>query len=98
MEKNYLNLDLPEDDYKEIFALFSSCSMTELSWIYDPKQPTYYKNENLDEEYSYYIHKREFAYDSWRAVMYFLYKHGFKLYYEGKEVDLSQSIKFFAPG
>ncbi|MGH7495429.1 MAG: hypothetical protein ACREOO_23980 [bacterium] len=81
-------ITLNEHDLKEIFALFSSVSTYELGQIYDRLHDNFYKNEILAEEYELTQPKREFARDSWRAVIYFLYKQGYQLKKGDQIVDL----------
>ncbi len=71
--------DLSDDDLCELFALFSSPTEEEVARIYSENDRLFYKNENLSEEYSLTQEKSEFAHDSWRAVLYFLDRHGYKL-------------------
>ena len=80
---------LNDEDLRELFALFSSPTDDELRQVFDASHTNFYKLENLDAEYSLTQEKREFADDAWRAVTYFLYRRGFKLYKNGVELDLA---------
>ncbi|MBN2423420.1 MAG: hypothetical protein JXR46_01420 [Calditrichaceae bacterium] len=73
-------MTLNDDDYREIFSLFSSVTDYELKQIYDKNSSTYYKGEILNEEYELVGTKLEFAKDSFRAILYYLHKHGYELY------------------
>lgn len=66
-----------EDDLRELFALFTSTTQEEMNQVYSPSHRLFFKNENLDEEYTLVQEKREFARDSWRSVLCFLERHGF---------------------
>jgi hypothetical protein len=66
-----------EEDLQEIFALFTSPADEEVSQIYDETSRFHFRKENLAEEYSLTQEKREFAIDAWRAVNYFLQRHGY---------------------
>jgi hypothetical protein len=66
-----------EEDLRELFALFTSPADEEISQIYDEASKFHFKKENLSEEYSLTQEKREFAIDAWRAVNYFLQRHGY---------------------
>ncbi len=70
-------ITLSEDDLKEIFALFTSPADEEVSQIYDETSKFHFKKENLTDEYSLAQEKREFAIDAWRAVNYFMRRHGY---------------------
>ncbi|MBI3668365.1 MAG: hypothetical protein HY237_01070 [Acidobacteria bacterium] len=86
-----LKVVLSEEDLQEIFALFSSPTDDEQKQVYDEASPHYYKREDVMEEYSLTQGKREFAEDAWRAVVYFLYQHGFSITREGISYDLLAS-------
>lgn len=81
-------ITLTENDLKEIFALFSSVSSFELRQVYNGREDHFYENEILSEEYELTEPKGEFARDSWRAVIYFLYKHGYQLKKGVEIIDL----------
>ncbi len=78
---------LSDEELKELFALFTSPAKYELEQIYKPGEH-FYKNVNLEEEYTVYLDKRDFALDSWRAVLYFLFKRGFQLKKGNDIIDL----------
>jgi hypothetical protein len=81
-------ISLTENDLREIFALFSSVSNFELRQIYNAQEDNFYESEPLPEEYELTQPKGEFARDSWRAVIYFLYKHGYQLKKGDEIIDL----------
>jgi hypothetical protein len=85
-------LELKEDDFKEIFALFSSVSVYERNQIYDSKDSLYYLDQNLDEEYHLTEGRRDFALDALRAVLYYLHRRGLKLT-KGNKVDDLQWVQ-----
>lgn len=68
-----------EDDLRELFGLFTSTTPEEMNQIYSPMHHLFFKNENLDEEYTLIQEKREFAMDSWPSVLCFLERHGFTI-------------------
>jgi hypothetical protein len=70
---------LDEDDWKELFALYTSCTEEERRQIYQEGSPHYYQKTDLGAEYTYSAEKREFAVDAWRAVLFFLHRRGFVL-------------------
>jgi hypothetical protein len=72
-----------EEDLKEIFALFTSPADEEISQIFDETSRFHFGKENLAEEYSLTQEKREFAIDAWRAVNYFLQRHGYSVVRDG---------------
>ncbi|HWR13333.1 MAG TPA: hypothetical protein VN577_00785 [Terriglobales bacterium] len=84
-------VQLSNDDYQELFALFTSTTREELEQIYMANSQDYFRNEKVLEEYELTQEKGEFALDAWRAVMYFLHRHGFVLSKDGQVVDLEQS-------
>ncbi len=80
----------PNDaELKELFALFSSASLYELRQIYDKNNDLFFMNEILSDEYELTESKREFASDSWRAVIYFLLKNGYQLKKGDEVIDLN---------
>jgi hypothetical protein len=81
-------MELTEEDLKEIFSLFTSPSKYEKAQIYDEKDAHYYKEQNLDDSYDLSQEKREYAYDAWRAVVYFMHIHGYRLQKGNKVVEL----------
>src|SRR5215469_16168609 len=94
-----INKGVPEvsdGDLKEIFALLTSSAKYERDQIYNVNSIHCFRNEDLAAEYSPSLDKREFAVDAWRAVLYFLHKHGFSAYKDGVVYDLSFTDAFFA--
>jgi hypothetical protein len=79
---------LSEDELKEIFSIFCSVTTHELKEIYDESNDLYYKKVRLNEEYELAYTKMDFAEDSWRAVIYYLYRHGYQLIKENKIIGL----------
>lgn len=86
---------LSEDDLKEIFRLFTTLANDELKLAYSEDHPFFFKRVNLDEEYELCEEKREFAFDAWRAVIYFLYAKGYVLSKGEEIIDLSFSKSLF---
>ena len=86
-----LKVHLTDQDFQEIFALFSSPSDDELHWVYDPASTHYFEKEGLGEEYYLTQEKREFAGDAWRAVTYFLHRRGYTLLKDDKQYSLGLS-------
>jgi hypothetical protein len=86
-----IDVVLSDDDLKEIFALFSSPTDEERAAVYEPASGSYYREELLGQEYSLTEEKKEFAVDAWRAVSYFLYRHGYSVRKGDIEVDLPRS-------
>jgi hypothetical protein len=84
-------LNPSDEELQEIFALFSSPTDDERRRIYEPSNHLYFKLEDLEQEYDLTQEKREFAYDAWRAVMYFLHRRGFTLSKNGIEYNLFSS-------
>ncbi len=80
---------LEDDDWKEIFSLFTSCTEHEKNQVYDRESPHYYKNVELLAEYTYTAEKKEYAIDAWRAVLSFLHTKGWRLTDGRNLVDLS---------
>jgi hypothetical protein len=72
-------MELSDDDMREIFSLFRSCTRFEREQIYNPANRHYYKGINLSEEYELTEERKEYARDAWRAVIYFLYRRGYQL-------------------
>lgn len=83
-----------DEELKEIFALFTSPTLSERQEAYNPSSAHYFLNENLQDEYELTEEKREYALDAWRAVMYFLHRNGFKLYKDGEETNLEDAAGF----
>jgi hypothetical protein len=70
---------LSEDDLRELFALFSSPTEEEVAMIYSPQHRLFFRNVDLTEEYSLTEGRGDFAEDAWRAVTYFLDRHGYRV-------------------
>jgi len=83
-----------EQDLQEIFALFTSPADEEKNRLYDASDRLFFRNERLDEQYQLSQEKREFAIDAWRAVAYFLFRHGYRLSKDGEEYDLAASSQY----
>ncbi|HEV3164534.1 MAG TPA: hypothetical protein VGZ22_10950 [Isosphaeraceae bacterium] len=90
-QKNVKRLVLNEEDLKELFALFTSCTDHEKQQIYDERSPHFYKDLKLDEEYTYTAETREYALDAWRAVLSFLGSKGFVISRNEELIDLEMS-------
>ena len=88
-------ISLSADDLKEIFALFCSATRFEKLQVYDEQSEHYFRNVQLSEEYSLTQETREFALDSWRAVISFLNSKGYSLSKHGTIVSLSFSDEVF---
>jgi hypothetical protein len=73
------SIHLSDDDLRELFSLFSSPTEDELAQIYSESHRLYFKNENLDEEYTLQQERGEFARDAWRAVLLYLNRHGYEI-------------------
>jgi hypothetical protein len=71
--------NLSDDDLRELFALFCSSAEEEVAMIYSPQHRLFFRNEDLTKEYSLTEERQEFARDAWRAVMYFLQRHGYSV-------------------
>lgn len=82
---------LSKEELKEIFALFSSPTDYERKQVYEASHHLYFANGNLADEYSLTQGKIDFAEDAWRAVIYFLYQHGYALTKDGLKFDLVRS-------
>jgi hypothetical protein len=80
---------LSDDDTRELFALFSSPTAEEIERIYSSEDPLFFRNEDIAKEYSLVQERGEYARDAWRAVMYFLHRHGYRVTKDGREVDPS---------
>jgi hypothetical protein len=89
--KSKIAIELTEQDFLEIFALFTSPVNEEREQVYDEASRFYYRKQNLAEEYSVTQEKKEFAVDAWRAITYFLHRHGYGLKKDGLEYDLGLS-------
>jgi hypothetical protein len=79
---------LTEKDLKEIFALFTSSTKYERDQVYNKEGNHFFLKHNILEEYSLTEEKREYALDSWRAVIGFLRGKGFSLKKGEQEIDL----------
>ncbi len=82
-------MQLSDDDLREIFGLFTSCSKFEKGQTYDEASEHFFGGVDLAEEYELTEPKREYALDAWRAVMYFLHRKGYAIEKDGWRVDLS---------
>lgn len=89
------NIEFSEDDFKEVFALFTSPAAYELSQTYDSDSEHYFRRVNLTEEYELAEEKREFAVDSLRAVLAFLHRHGYQIEKDGVTFSLSGISEHF---
>ena len=81
--------ELSDDDLRELFALFSSPTAEEIERIYSSEDRLFFRNEDVAKEYSLVQERADYARDAWRAVMYFLHRHGYKVTKDGREVDPS---------
>ena len=90
-------ITLGEEDLKEIFSLFTSATEHERQQMYSPQSEHYFLKQNLSEEYSLTEEKREYAFDAWRSVLYFLHKRGYSLSKDSKEIDLAFINSEFIP-
>ena len=88
-------LKFTESDLRELFALFSSPAVEERAQVYDPKSPHYHEKVDLSEEYELVQEKREYAYDSIRAVIWFLHSRGYSLYKDELKVSLESVDQLF---
>jgi hypothetical protein len=88
---NRAKVTLSDEDLRQLFAFFSSPTDDELRQVLNPSHTNFYKNENLEAEYTLTQERREFAEDAWRAVTYFLYRKGFNLCRDGSDFDLGAS-------
>ena len=89
MKNSETKIVLSEEDYKEIFSLFTSSTKYEREQIYKKGSGQHFKDVNPYEEYSLTQERREFAMDAWRAVVYFLKSKGFSLFRNEKVFDIS---------
>ena len=81
---------LSDDDLRELFALFSSPTEEEVAQIYSVQERVFFRNEDLTEEYSLVQEKGDYARDAWRAVTYFLRRHGYKVTKDGQSVNFGK--------
>jgi hypothetical protein len=88
---------LSEEDLQELFSLFTSATKYERDQVYDEKKEDYFLRVRPFDEYTLTEEKREYAFDAWRAVTYFLYVRGYSLYKDGKQINLSFSEEEFSP-
>jgi hypothetical protein len=84
-------MTLSTEDLQELVALFISPTVEERDEAYNPTSRFYFRKQDLAEEYSLTQERREFAFDSWRAVTYFLHRHGYELAKDGLRFDLGKS-------
>lgn len=87
---------LDEDDWKELFALYTSCTEYERRQLYQEGSPHHYKETDLSEEYTYSAEKLEYAIDAWRAVLFFLHRNGFVLAHHQGAIALDSIGEEFA--
>jgi hypothetical protein len=90
-------IPISEDDLRELFALFTSCTEHERKQVYSSRSSHYFLNQNISEEHSLTEEKREYALDAWRSVLYFLHKKGYSLCKNGEDIDLSFIKEAFIP-
>ena len=88
---------LTEDDLKEIFSLFTSCTKYERDQIYDKNSGHYFLEVRPFDEYTLTEENHEYALDAWRAVIYFLYSKGYSLSKNSERIDLSFIEDYFIP-
>ena len=88
---------LTEDDLKEIFSLFTSCTKYEGDQIYDKNSGHYFLEVRPFDEYTLTEENHEYALDAWRAVIYFLYSKGYSLSKNSERIDLSFIEDYFIP-
>ena len=86
-------IELREDDLKEIFALYTSCTRYEFDQIFDEGCRYYYLHEKLSDEYEVAIDKQEYAIDAWRSVLLFLSRRGYSLMKGDEVIDLSNAAE-----
>ena len=86
-------IELSEDDLKEIFALWTSCSRYEYDQIFDEGCRHYYLREDLNDEYETTGAKVDFAIDSWRSALLFLSRRGYSLMKGDEVIDLSDAAQ-----
>lgn len=95
MKETNDTIELSEDDLKEIFSLFTSCTVHERSQMYDETSDFHYLKVEPLQEYSVTQEKREFALDARRASIYFLHLKGYSLCKAGQRVRLDFSGEEF---
>jgi hypothetical protein len=83
-----VEMEPSDDDLREIFALFTSCTKQERGQVYDVRNEHYFLNVDLSEEYELTEPKKEYALDAWRAVLFFLSRRGFSLSKGGETIVL----------
>ncbi len=86
-------IELREDDLKEIFALYTSCSRYEYDEVFDEASSNYYLRENLRDEYELGGDKGDYALDSWRSALLFLSRRGYSLMRGDEIIDLSNAAE-----
>ncbi len=89
MDENNNSIKLTEDEFREIFELFSSPSKFEKEQIYNKNNDHYFKKVNLNEEYELTQSKKEFAMDAWRSVIAFLNSNGYSLFKDKEIINIS---------
>ncbi len=96
--KSQPRITLTDEDFQEIFALFSSPADEERTQVYDQTSDFYFGKHNLADEYSLNEEKKEFAVDAWRATIYYLYRHGYEIRKDGEKYDLGKSSGYSLNG
>jgi len=84
-------INLSDDDLRELFALFKSPSEEEVRRIYSPEDRLFFRNEDIAKEYSLMQERGDYAMDAWRAVIYFLHRHGYSVTKDGQVVECTTS-------
>jgi hypothetical protein len=84
-------INLSDDDLRELFALFCSPTEEEVRRIYSPEVRLFFQNEDITKEYSLVQERSEYARDAWRAVTYFLHRHGYSVTKDGQVVECTAS-------
>ena len=88
-------VEFSEEDFREVFALFSSVSADELGEVDDPSSAHYFRRLDLSEEYQLSFEKREFAIDALRAVLTYLHRHGYRVEKDGQIISLKGILEDF---
>ena len=88
-------LNITDNDLKEIFSIFCSCTKHELKQIYNSKDHLYYLHLNLSDDYNLNEKKREYALDSIRSIFYWLHKNGYCISKDGKIDNLNWIEEYF---
>ena len=89
-------VEFSEDDFREVFALFSSPSSYEMVQVYDQNSEHYFRLLNLSDEYDLSSEKRGFSIDALRAVLTFLHRHDYRVENGGKILSLQGILAAFA--